>query len=79
MAKEYLTDEEVEREITRLRGSEAVKLGQKEHQFKYRRRQVMYQLRWYEKRGLELMDKGVVPEDFDILGDDEEIGEETCR
>lgn len=75
MAKEYLTDEEVEREITRLRESEAVKLARKEQQLRYRRRQVLYQLRWYEKRGLELMDKGVVPEDFDILGDDEEIGE----
>ena len=66
MAKDLMTDADVELEIERLKESEAVKLAQKERQFKYRRRQYMYTLRWYEKRGKELMAQGVMPEDFDI-------------
>lgn len=59
MAREFLTDEQVEQEITRLRSSEAVKLARKEVSIKYRRRQQMYQLRNFEKRGMELMESGV--------------------
>lgn len=66
MAKDLLTDEDVELEIARLKESEAVKLAQKERQFKYRRRQYMYTLRWYEKRGKELMEKGIKLDDFDL-------------
>ncbi len=64
MAKDYMTDSDVELEIERLRESEAVKLAQKEQQFKYRRRKYLYQLRWYEKRGKELMRLGVTVDDF---------------
>lgn len=65
MAKDFMTDSDVELEIERLKESEAVKLAQKERQFKYRRRQYMYTLRWYEKRGKELQALGVKMEDFD--------------
>lgn len=72
MAKDLMTDADVELEIERLKESEAVKLAQKERQFKYRRRQYMYTLRWYEKRGKELIAQGVKPEDFDIPTPDQE-------
>lgn len=64
MAKDLMTDEEVEIEISRLKKSEAVKLAQKERQYKYRRRQYMYTLRWYERRGRELMAQGVTEDSF---------------
>lgn len=59
MAKDFLTDEQVELEIERLTSSLAVQLAQKEQRIKYRRRQYLYQLRYYEKRGKELMEQGV--------------------
>lgn len=66
MAKDLMTEADVELEIERLKESAAVKLALKERRFKYRRQQYMYTLRWYEKRGKELMAQGVKPEDFDI-------------
>lgn len=65
MAKDMMTDEEVELEIARLSESEAVKLARLEQRYKYRRRQYLYQLRWYEKRGKELMAKGITAERFE--------------
>ena len=59
MARESLTDEQVEQEIERLRGSEAVKLAYKYEAYQYRRRQYMYTLRQKEKKGLRLMQEGI--------------------
>lgn len=59
MAKESLTDDQVEQEIERLRGSEAVKLAYKYEAYQYRRRQYMYTLRQKEKKGLRLMQEGI--------------------
>ena len=67
MAREFLTDEEVEAEIERLTKSEAVKLARREQRIKYRRRQQLYTLRAYEKRGKQLMAEGVTMEALDIL------------
>ena len=64
MVKDTLTDEEVELEIERLKESTAVKLAQRERRYKYQRRQYLYTLRWYEKRGKELMAHGVTEADF---------------
>ena len=64
MAKDNMTDEEVELEIERLKESPAVKLAQRERRYKYQRRQYLYTLRWYEKRGKELMRSGVTETDF---------------
>lgn len=72
MAKDFMSDADVELEIERLKESEAVKLAQKERQFKYRRRQYMYTLRWYEKRGKELQAQGVTPDDFDLTAMEQE-------
>lgn len=59
MKREFTPEELVDAEIERLNNSEAVKLARKEQRINYRKRQYMYQLRWYEKRGLELMKNGV--------------------
>ena len=59
--KIILTDEEVEAEIARLKGSEAVKLARKVERAKNKRRRYLYHLRDLEKRGIALLaeDKGV--------------------
>lgn len=64
MAKEFLTDEQVEMEIERLKVSPAVALAKQEQATKMRRRQYMYQLRWLEKRGKELAKIGITPDDL---------------
>lgn len=60
--KEFLTDEEVEREIERLQGSPLVKLAKKEERIRYKRRQYLYCLRNYEKKGKELQKAGITME-----------------
>lgn len=60
--KEFLTDEEVEREIERLQKSPLVKLAKKDELIRYRRRQYLYKLRGYEKKGKELQKAGVTME-----------------
>lgn len=62
-----LTDKQVEKEIERLSGSEAVALARQEKRVKYKRRQYLYQLRWLEKRGKELQEQGVTKEDLRCL------------
>lgn len=57
--KDYLTDEQVEIEIERLKKSDAVKLARLEQRIKYAQRQKMYNLRHLEKRGKELMKLGI--------------------
>ena len=59
MAKEWLTDEAVEREIARLTASEEVKLARREIRLKYKRRQILYNLRNLAKRGKELKALGI--------------------
>lgn len=66
--KEYgLTDEQVEKEILRLNASEAVALARHEQRLRYRRRQYLYQLRDYEKKGKALMKAGMTREVLDAL------------
>lgn len=62
-----LTDEQVEREIERLNASEAVALARHEQRLRYRRRQYLYQLRDYEKKGKALMKAGMTREVLDAL------------
>lgn len=63
MAKEILTDEQVESEIERLNKSPYVKLARAEQRIKYRRRQYLYQLRNFEKRGMKLEQEGFNPDE----------------
>jgi hypothetical protein len=66
--KDYgLTDEQVEAEIARLNASEAVALARHEQRLKYRRRQYLYQLRDYEKKGNALLEAGMTREVLDAL------------
>ena len=67
MAKEFMTDEAVEEEIARLQASSHVKLAKREEAIRNRRRQYMYQLRCYEKRGKALEAQGVTMEDLDEM------------
>ena len=67
MPRDFLTDEEVEREIARLTATEAVKLARREQRIKYRRRQQLYTLRALEKRGLQMIADGVTMEALDII------------
>ena len=63
----WLTDEEVEREIDRLNESEAVALARREARLKYKRRQYLYQLRDLEKKGKALLKAGITREVLDAL------------
>ena len=71
MAKNWLTDEQVEEQIAELKQSEYVKLARKELRMKYKRRQTLYQLRNLEKRGRELSDAGISYDMLDDLENDE--------
>ena len=69
MARDYLTDEQVDMEIDRLNESEAVLLARQEQRLKYRKRQYLYTLRAYEKRGKELIKQGFTYEKLKALAD----------
>ena len=68
--KSYLTDEQVEREIERLRNSPMVALARKEERVRYKRRQVLYTLRALEKKGKQLQAAGITMEVLDDLDDE---------
>lgn len=71
MARSKITPAElVDSEIERLKKSEAVKLAQKEQRFIYRKRQYLAQLKWLERRGLELMNEGYTYDTLDLLFQD---------
>ena len=77
MRQDFLTDEQVEQEIEKLEGSPLVKLARKEERIRYKRRQRLYMLRNYEKKGKELMEAGITMEMLDNLakageGDEEQ-------
>lgn len=69
-----ITDEMVEMEIDRLRESEFVKLAKKEEAVRYRRRQYLYQLRSYERKGRELAAAGLTMEMLESVGKECEDG-----
>lgn len=62
MAREILTDDEVEQEIERLQKSPHVKLANQERRLRERRRMYLYGLRQLEKKGKALEDAGITPE-----------------
>lgn len=77
MCKDFLTDEQVEKEIKKLQESPLVKLAKKEERLRYKRRQYLYGLRQYEKKGKDLAEAGITMEMLDNLakgceGDDEQ-------
>ena len=67
MARDFMTDEAVEEEILRLQTSPHVKLARREEAIRNRRRQYMYQLRMYEKKGLALEAQGITIEELEEM------------
>lgn len=64
---QYLTDAEVEKEISELIESPNVLLAKKEERIRLRRRILLSQLRSYEKKGKELAEAGVTMEILEQL------------
>lgn len=80
MARDFLTDEAVEKEIARLTESEAVKLARRELRLKYKRRQTLYTLRALEKRGKELQAAGISMANIDLMlkiAEEDEVKEQN--
>ena len=65
--REFITDEMVEEEIARLQKSPYVKLARKEERIRYARRQYLYALRMYEKKGKQLEADGITMEALESL------------
>jgi len=80
MANLNMTDEQVEEEILRLQASPHVKLARREEAIRNRRRQYMYTLRMYEKKGKALEAQGITMEVLKDLYtcDLDEEGEYGC-
>lgn len=70
MAKDFLSDEMVEEEILRLQSSPLVKLARREEAIRNRRRQYMYQLRMYEKKGKALEAQGITLAELEEMAGD---------
>ena len=70
MAREFMSDEMVEEEILRLQRSPHVKLARREEAIRNRRRQYMYTLRMYEKKGKQLEAQGITLEELEEMAGD---------
>lgn len=70
MANLTMTDEMVEEEILRLQTSPHVKLARREEAIRNRRRQYMYTLRMYEKKGKQLEAQGITLEELEEMAGD---------
>ena len=73
MAREIITDEMVEEEILRLQSSPHVKLARREEAIRNRRRQYMYQLRMYEKKGKALEAQGITMAELEEICSNMEV------
>lgn len=67
MAREFVSDEMVNEEILRLQSSPYVKLARREEAIRNRKRQYLYQLRGYEKKGKALEAQGITMEDLEEI------------
>ena len=63
----FLTDADVERELERLKKSEAVALAKKAENLKNRKRNYMYKLRDLEKKGKALIEAGITMEMLEAM------------
>ena len=68
-----LTDEQVELEIAKLQASPLVKLARKEERIRYKRRQLLYCLRQYEKKGKALEDAGITMEMLNEMEKEDDV------
>lgn len=60
-------DAAIEAEIANLRADEYVRLAKRYEYARNRRKQYLYQLRYYQKKGRELADLGVTMENLDEM------------
>lgn len=67
MNNRKISDAEVELEIAALLEDPMVKLAKKDARIKYRRRQYLYTLRSYKKKGEELAKAGITMEILDDM------------
>ena len=67
MAKEFMTDEMVDEELLRLQASPYVQLARREEAIRNRKRQYMYTLRCYEKKGKALEAQGITLEELEEM------------
>lgn len=74
---ERMTDEQVEQEIENLRKSPYVKLAKKAEYIRNQRRQRMYMLRYYDKKGRSMAEAGITMEMLDMLAYIQEQKEKT--
>lgn len=59
------TDDQVEKEIARLKASEYVRLAKKEAQIRNKRKQYMWSLQYMEARGKQLASEGITPDNME--------------
>lgn len=76
MLKKGLSDARVEEEIIKLQNSEFVKLARKEERNRYQRRQYLYTLRQYEKKGIELAKAGITMEMLEKMAKESKSNEQ---
>ena len=69
MARDILTDEQVEQEIERLQHSPYVKLANQERRLRERRRMYLYGLRQLEKKGKALEAAGITSDSLRAMYD----------
>lgn len=67
--RHFLTNEEVECEISQLTSNPDVRLARAEARLKYKRRQHLYALRNLAKRGAQLREKGYTQENIREMAD----------
>ena len=72
MARECLSDMQVEQEIARLQESPYVKLANRERRVRERRRMYLYSLRQLEKKGKALEDAGITMEVLNCMCEEAE-------
>lgn len=70
MARECLSDMQVEQEIARLQESPHVKLANRERRVRERRRMYLYHLRQLEKKGKALEESGITMEVLNNLAEE---------
>lgn len=66
-ANQHDADAALETEIARLREDEHVKLAKRYDYARNRRKQYLYQLRWYQKKGRELAALGVTMDNLNEM------------
>lgn len=72
MARDTLSDMQVEQEIARLQESPYVKLANRERRVRERRRMYLYSLRQLEKKGKALEESGITMEVLNTLAEYED-------